>query len=140
MENRLPKVLHVDDEEDIREVARIALEMVGGLRLNQCASGREALEVAPKVQPDLFLLDLMMPDLDGIQTLKGLRELPKFAETPAFFMTARASEKDEQVLLKNGAAAVITKPFDPVSLADDLVRMWHEVSREGQVGAGTAAC
>jgi CheY-like chemotaxis protein len=132
MEIELPKILHVDDEADIREIARLALETVGGVELVQCASGCEALEVAPEHLPDLFLLDLMMPDMDGIQTLKKLREMPAFDRTPAFFMTARASDKDERVLRHNGAAAVIAKPFDPLCLADDIVRMWRNLRAQKQ--------
>lgn len=124
MTNDRPKILHVDDEADIREIARIALEVIGELELVQCASGQEAIEVAPAEKPDIFLLDLMMPNMDGIQTLKSLRTLPEFELTPAIFMTARASDEDKKILLNNGGAAVIVKPFDPLTLSDDIVQMW----------------
>lgn len=120
-----PTVLHVDDEEDIRVIAKLALETVGGLEVIQCASGPEALELAPQAKPDLFLLDVMMPEMDGIQTLKLLRELPGFEQTPAFFMTAKVGSEDQEELLNCGAAAVIPKPFDPLTVAADIVTMWQ---------------
>lgn len=141
MTRNLPVVLHVDDEEDIREIAKISLEVVGGLELIQCASGHEALKVAQEgAQPDLFLLDLMMPNLDGVQTLNKLREIPGFELTPAVFMTARASDMDIRFLLKNGGTAVIAKPFDPLVLADKVIALWRDHFVEKQAFEQTKAC
>jgi CheY-like chemotaxis protein len=125
MSQDLPVVLHVDDDEDVREIARIALELVGGLKVIQCASGTQALEMAPKAKPDLFLLDVMMPEMSGIETLKRLRDLPDFGQTPALFLTAKVQPEDVEELMETGAAAVIKKPFDPMTVSDEIVRIWR---------------
>lgn len=139
MDRHLPTVLHVDDEDDIRVIAKLALETVGGLEVFQCASGPEALELAPQTNPDLFLLDVMMPEMDGIQTLKRLRELPGFEHTPAIFMTAKVRAEDQEELLQCGAAAVIPKPFDPMTVASDIVTLWQTELGKTQKAAATYA-
>ncbi len=123
----LQSVLMVEDEDDIREVARLALETVGGLRVEMCASGEEALQKATDFAPDLILLDVMMPGLDGPSTLQQLRLLPELATTPVVFMTAKVmqSELDEYRAL--GAVDVIPKPFDPMTLASQLHQLWNQV-------------
>ncbi|HAL38061.1 MAG TPA: hypothetical protein DCP03_08045, partial [Polaromonas sp.] len=84
----LNRILYVEDEPDIRAVAQMALEAVGGFVVIACASGQEALSAAPQAQADLLLLDVMMPGMDGPNTLKALRALPATAQTPVIFMTA----------------------------------------------------
>jgi CheY-like chemotaxis protein len=119
-----PKILHVDDDPDIREISRIALELVGGLEVVQFASGQEALAGAQSAQPDLFLLDVMMPGMTGEETLRELRRMPEFEQTPAIFMTAKAQHSDIDKLKDAGALDVIVKPFDPMQLAADILRIW----------------
>ncbi|MBI1218015.1 MAG: response regulator [Rhodobacteraceae bacterium] len=121
----LPKILHVDDDLFIREIVRICLESVGGLAVEQCASGYEALERAPEVQPDLFLLDVMMPDMSGEDTLVALRALPEFATTPVIFLTALAHPAEIRKLTQAGAVGVITKPFDPMTLSTQVLELWR---------------
>ena len=121
----LPKVLHVEDDVDIREIALIALETVGGLEVAQCSSGAEAIERAPGLAPDLLLLDVMMPGMSGDETLLALRAMPQFAAIPVIFMTAKAQQSEVNRLLELGALDVITKPFDPMTLADELVAIWR---------------
>lgn len=121
----LPKVLHVEDDPDIREIALIALETVGGLNVEQCSSGQEALERAPDLAPDLFLLDVMMPGMNGEETFLALRALPQFAATPAIFMTAKAQPVEVARLRELGADDVITKPFDPMTLAEQIIDIWN---------------
>lgn len=123
----LPKILHVEDDADIREIARLALETLGGLTVEQCASGAEALTRAPDVSPDLFLLDMSMPDMNGVETLTALRALDGFAETPAIFMTARAQDSEHQDLLDQGGNAVIVKPFDATALAAQVLQIWDDL-------------
>ena len=82
----LKKILHVEDEPDIREIALLALETVGGFSVESCGSGDEALEKAPGFMPDLFLMDIMMPGMDGPATLVELRKMPEFADTPVIFI------------------------------------------------------
>lgn len=110
------KVLHVDDEPDIREVAAMSLGIDPELELQSVASGAEALSVLADWRPDVILLDVMMPELDGPGTLERLRRLPGHETTPVIFMTARAQASEQSRFLSLGAIAVIIKPFDPMTL------------------------
>lgn len=121
----LSKVLYVEDEPDIQAVARIALETVGGLTVEVCGNGQEALARAPGFDPDLIMLDVMMPGLDGPDTLLALRELPGFDAKPVIFMTAKVMEAEVQRYHELGAIGVIPKPFDPMSLADQVKALWN---------------
>lgn len=121
---RLPRIVHVEDDPDIREIALIALEMVGGLEVVQFSSGREALDGAVAARPDLFLLDVMMPGMNGEETLQSLRAMPEFCATPAIFMTAKAQHSDLHKLVAAGALDVIVKPFDPMQLATQVIAIW----------------
>jgi len=123
--SELPKILHVEDDPDIREIALMALEVVGGLDVDQCASGADALERAPGIAPGLLLLDVMMPGMSGDETLTALRKMPQFADTPAIFMTAKAQLSEVDRLKQLGALDVITKPFDPMTLADQILKIWQ---------------
>lgn len=117
------RLLYVDDEEDIREVALLALELEPGFEVRACASGEEALALAPAWRPELILLDVMMPRMDGPTTLARLRETPELAATPVVFITARTQAAERERLLATGAAGIIAKPFDPMALAN-LVRRY----------------
>ena len=116
-----PRVLHVDDEDDIRVIAQIAIEVVGGLPLLQCSNGPDALALAPDFHPDVFLLDWMMPEMTGEETLAKLRLIKGFENIPAIFITAKAQPEDIAHLLSIGSIDVITKPFDPLTLAATVV-------------------
>jgi CheY-like chemotaxis protein len=120
----LKKILHVEDEPDIREIALLALETVGGFSVESCGSGDEALEKAPGFMPDLFLMDIMMPGMDGPATLVELRKMPEFADTPVIFMTAKAQAQEVVRFKELGAIDVITKPFDPITLSDQIRKIW----------------
>jgi CheY-like chemotaxis protein len=117
---RLEKIIYVEDEADIREVAQLALELVGGYRLLICGSGQEAVDQAVAFAPDLILLDVMMPGMDGPDTLARLRQFPSLADTPVIFMTAKVQPNEVQALRDLGVLAVIAKPFDPMTLAEQL--------------------
>ena len=114
------RLLHVEDDESIREIVDLALEMAGGLEVVQCKCGEDALVRANDYIPDVLLLDMMMPGLTGRQTLELLRERPAFAEIPAIFMTARAQPNEMDELRQIGAVEVISKPFDPITLGDQI--------------------
>lgn len=114
------KILHVEDDESIREIVELALEMAGGFEVVQCDCGEDALARALDYIPDVLLLDMMMPGLTGRQTLERLRERPEFAEIPAIFMTARAQPNEMDELRQIGAVDVISKPFDPITLGDQI--------------------
>ncbi|MFO7892186.1 MAG: response regulator [Longimicrobiales bacterium] len=120
----LNKIMAVEDEADIRMVLEVALRDVADFDLQVCSSGAEALELAPSFQPDLILLDVMMPDMDGPDTLEALRELPETAETPVIFLTAKVQSREVQRFREIGAIGVIAKPFDPMDLAEEVRRVW----------------
>jgi two-component system OmpR family response regulator len=126
MTKPLARILYVEDEPDIRVVAQMALEAVGGFTVIACASGQEALNAAPGAGADLLLLDVMMPGMDGPSTLKGLRELPATANTPVIFMTAKVQAAEVAVYKGLGALEVIPKPFDPMELSAQIQRIWAE--------------
>lgn len=109
-------VLVVDDDDSIREVATLALELVGGWRVFTADSGPSALDVAREERPDVVLLDVMMPGMDGLATLARLREDPATSDIPVILMTAKAATGDEPEWQGLGVAGVIAKPFDPMSL------------------------
>lgn len=126
------RVLYVEDDPDIRAVAQIALEMVGGLNLRVCSSGVEALQVAESFRPDLLLLDVMMPGMDGPTTLACLRQLALTASTPVIFMTAKVQASEVAYYRSIGALGVISKPFDPMSLAAQVCQLWEQNMMPGQ--------
>lgn len=114
------RVLHVDDDDDIREITQMALEAVGGMEVVQASSGAAALEKASAFQPDVFLLDVMMPEMSGEELLAQLRSQPGLAEIPCIFMTARVQANEISAFKEKGAIDVIQKPFDPMTLADRI--------------------
>ncbi len=111
------RILHIDDDADIREIVQFSLALDPGLTPRSCASGGDALAMAAEWAPDLILCDVMMPGMDGPTTLARLRENPKTAKTPIVFMTARAGLDELKHLMSLGATAIFTKPFDPMKLA-----------------------
>jgi CheY-like chemotaxis protein len=113
------RILYVDDEPDLREIAQMSLELNPSFEVCCCASGAEALREASRWPPDLVLLDVMMPGMDGPQTFARLRQ--EFgAALPIVFITARAGESDTAQLMALGAQGVIAKPFDPMKLAGQV--------------------
>lgn len=120
----LNRIMAVEDEPDIRLVLEVALGDAGGFDLQLCASGEEALEAAPSFQPDLILLDVMMPEMDGPATLDALRELPETRNTPVVFLTAKVQPAEVARFRELGALGVISKPFDPMTLADEVRQVW----------------
>lgn len=116
------RILHVDDEPDIREVAAISLMIDPTIEIRSAGSGLEALEILEGGwTPDVIMLDVMMPGLDGPGSLARIRQLADHETTPVLFMTARAQAHEQARLMGLGAVGVIIKPFDPMSLAQ-LVR------------------
>ena len=114
-------LMHVDDEPDIREVAAMALELDPEISLTSVASGEAALDqLSAGARPDVILLDVMMPRLDGPGVLAALRRMEGLGETPVIFMTARAQSGEVDRFKALGAIGVITKPFDPMALAGQV--------------------
>ena len=100
---------------------------MGGFTVIYCKSGVELLEKAKEFKPDLFLLDVMMPDMDGPTTLSRLRAIPEFADIPAIFMTAKIQPNEIEDYKKIGVLDVISKPFDPMKLADNIRDAWTKM-------------
>ncbi len=111
------KILYVDDEPDLRDIAKIALELDADFEVKTVSGGASAVALARDWRPDLLLIDVMMPGMDGPATLAALRAIPGLGPVPAVFITARAQRYEIERLLALGAAGVIAKPFDPLALA-----------------------
>ena len=114
------KVLIIDDDADIRSIARLSLSRVGGMDVIEAASGSEGVQKAREEQPDVILLDMMMPTMDGVDTLAALRSAPATTMTPVIFLTASALGGEVERLRALGAAGVLIKPFDPRTLSQDV--------------------
>ncbi len=124
MVEELQRVMLVDDEPDIRTVAGMALEMVGGVKVRACGSGAEALKSVDEFKPQLVLLDVMMPDMDGPGVLAALRTRPGSAGIPVIFLTAKAQPEEIEKLRALGAIDILAKPFDPMTLTNDVRAAW----------------
>jgi DNA-binding response OmpR family regulator len=125
----LKRVLHADDDLDILELADLALNELGGLEVLQLSSGRDLIETALSFEPDLILLDVMMPDLSGEELIHEVRGCDQLECVPVVFMTAKGNQMAKDKLLLLGAAAVVVKPFDPTALADQLRRIYRDTER-----------
>lgn len=122
----LERVMHVEDDESIRTVAEIALTDVAGFTLLSCDSGQSAFAQAEEFAPQLILLDVMMPQMDGLQTLAALRQLPSLKNTPVVFMTAKIQQSEKKRYLDVGAIGIIEKPFEPMELGDTLSKLYQQ--------------
>lgn len=120
----LNRILLVEDEPDIRTVAELALASVGGFAVHLCEGGAQALAELPGFAPDLVMLDVMMPGMDGPATLAELRKLPQGKDVPVIFMTAKVQQAEIESYKRLGAIGVIAKPFDPMTLADQVRELW----------------
>lgn len=119
------RILYIDDEADIREVAEMALELDPDFDVRSCASGREGIAAAREWQPGLILLDVMMPELDGPTVLEKLRQDPVTAAIPVVFITARTQAHEVERLRALGARGVLAKPFDAMTLAGQVRALLH---------------
>jgi CheY-like chemotaxis protein len=122
------RVLVVDDDDHIREVATLALEVVGGWRVTSTSSGEDAARIASDEHPDAVLLDVMMPGVDGPSTLARLREDPATADIPVILLTAKNLSVDQRDFSQMALAGMIPKPFDPMALAGQVADLlgWNE--------------
>ncbi len=123
--DKLQKILFIDDDPDILSLVQMTLETIGGFEVHTCTSARKGMALAEACHPDLILLDVMMPDIDGPSLMGKIRSNKFIGSTPVVFMTARVqpAEMDKYVAL--GAAGVIPKPFNPVTLPDEVQELWH---------------
>jgi CheY-like chemotaxis protein len=122
--SKLQRVLCVEDEQNIRTLITLSLETVGRLTVLTCASGEEALREAVSFAPEIILLDVMMPGMDGPSTLKALRQLTALDGVPVVFMTAKVQPHEIAQYKLLGACDVIAKPFSPMTLAEQVKAIW----------------
>ncbi len=125
----LTKILYAEDEPDIQSIAQMSLEMMGGYTLKVCNNGQEALEAAEAFAPDLILLDVMMPSMDGPTALQEMRKIPALANVPVIFMTAKVQNQEVEEYKAMGAIDVIAKPFDPMTLSETILSLWKRSVR-----------
>ena len=125
MTTPLRKVMLVEDDPDIQLITRLSLEVGGGYEVHVCASGVEAVQAAAAYAPDLILLDVMMPGMDGLATMNALHQRPETAATPVVFFTANTQDQMRQDLLRHGALGVIVKPVEPNSLVEQIRSLWQ---------------
>lgn len=126
----LERIMHIEDDPSIQEVARVALEIVGGFTVMSCSSGMEGLEKLEAFAPQLILLDVMMPEMDGPATLVKLRQTASAASLPVVFMTAKVQSHEIEEYHQLSAAGVIVKPFDPMTLANQLRHIWNNTREQ----------
>ena len=123
----LRKILYAEDEPKIQFVTKMALERIGGFTVAICGSGTETLKLAPEFKPDLVLMDVRMPGMNGPELFEALRQLPGFEKTPVVFMTANVMKEDVERYQEMGVLEVIAKPFEPTELPDRLRDIWSRV-------------
>ena len=123
--NKLRRVMCIEDDPDIRMLIEFSLSTVGQLDVLSCSNGSQALASVTAFAPNLVLLDVMMPGLNGPETLKALRQMPAMKGVPVVFMTAQVMPADLEQLLLHGVAGLIVKPFDPMTLPQDLQPFWE---------------
>ncbi len=116
----LQRILLADDEPDILEISRIALETVGGFEVSVCLSGKTLLERLPEFKPDLVIVDVLMPDMTGPKVFEEIRRRPEYDEVPVIYLTGVIQEEELEDLRETGVADIILKPFDPMTLADRI--------------------
>lgn len=133
MRNRQRTLLVIDDDRDVREVAKTSLELVGGFNVIAAESGHRGLAYAHQARPDAIILDLMMPDLDGRATLAQLKQMPDTAGIPVIMLTAKV-QANRQELIDRGAAGILVKPFDPMHLSDQVCEIlgWEASGDKGE--------
>lgn len=137
----VPRILIIDDEEDIREVTALTLETVAGWQVIAASSGAQGIQQASLEQPDAILLDVMMPDIDGPTTFHILKENGNTAHIPVLLLTAKVQGADRRKLDMLGAAAVLAKPYDPLTLADQIsgILGWRQTPRSVELPAAGIA-
>jgi CheY-like chemotaxis protein len=114
------RILIIDDEDDIREVAALSLESVAGWHVSTASSGAEGIRAAMNDKPDAILMDVMMPAMDGPTTFKEMQKTPSIAHIPVVLLTAKVQGVDQRRFAGLGVAAILFKPFDPLTLADQM--------------------
>ncbi|WP_299811881.1 response regulator [uncultured Roseibium sp.] len=124
MPEKLTRILYVEDDESIAQVVMMTLEDLGGFNAKHCDSGPKALETVIEFAPQLILMDVMMPKMSGPETFEHLRKMPEAKDIPVVFMTAKAQTHEQEAYMKLGATGIIVKPFDPLTLSEEITGLW----------------
>lgn len=122
----LKRILCAEDEPDIQIIIQTIFESFGDYEVEICSNGLELLELAPTHMPDLIILDVMMPKLDGINTFARLKKANELKDIPVIFITAKAQAHEVKSLIETGALDVIIKPFDPLTLCKEIEEIWEK--------------
>jgi CheY-like chemotaxis protein len=128
------RILHVDDQADIRGIVKLALGKIGGYTVASCSSGEEALANAPAFDPQVLLIDMTMPGMDGLALLARMREAG--IQAPAIFFTARSNSGDLDRYRAAGAIGMLPKPFDPLKLGRQITQIWTDHHAKKEAGTG----
>ena len=131
----LHDILYIDDDRDILTITQFALEKIGGFHVETCNSGGKGLAAAEAMHPDLIMLDVMMPDVDGPSLLRSIQNNRQLCGTPVVFMTARMRPAEIDRYAALGAVGIIPKPFNPVTLSDDIRNIWQTYQRNAAISA-----
>lgn len=132
MSKPLKKLLFIDDDQDILTIAKYSLENLKDIEIKFLSSGEEALKEAPTFQPDLIILDMMMPKMDGIATMNAIHLIPHLSKVPIIFITAKGQKQEIEQYYKLGVTDVIMKPFDPLTLGDLILCIWENFQAQKQ--------
>jgi CheY-like chemotaxis protein len=123
---QLKKILYAEDEPDVQTVVELTVQTMSDYEIKVCDNGKRLLECVEEYNPDLILLDVMMPEMDGPTTFKNLQENIKTKAIPVVFMTAKAQIHEIEIFKETGIWGVITKPFDPMNLCNEIAKIWNE--------------
>ncbi|AKI01034.1 Response regulator receiver domain protein [Hoeflea sp. IMCC20628] len=126
MTETLTRILYVEDDDSIAQVVLMALEELGGFTVIHCDGGQKALDAVVEFAPQLILMDVMMPRMSGPETLEQLQQMPRAKEIPVIFMTAKVQTHEKESYRKLGAIGVISKPFDPMTLSEQIISLWRQ--------------
>ncbi|HBU63003.1 MAG: hypothetical protein CMH91_13495 [Oceanicaulis sp.] len=123
----LKRIACVEDDPDIRMILNMSLSEIGGFSVQLYEDGPTALARLGQDEPQLIMLDMMMPGMNGLEVLAALRQKPEFMNTPVIFMTAKAQSHELDAYISAGAQSVIVKPFDPMTLPESLLKIWEDL-------------
>lgn len=126
MSETLSRLLYVEDDDSIAQVVMMTLEELGGFTVKYCNSGQKALDCVVEYAPQLILMDVMMPRMSGPETLEALKQMQAAKDIPVIFMTAKAQTHEQDAYRNLGAIGVIVKPFDPMTLSDEIIALWQD--------------
>lgn len=122
----LKKILYAEDDFDVQTVVELTIQAMSSYELKICNNGKLLLDCVEEYNPDLILLDVMMPEMDGPTTFKNLQQNEKTKQIPVIFMTAKAQAHEVEAFREVGVIGVITKPFDPVNLCSEIEKLWSK--------------